>query len=241
MAKQKAKNAKGVVYILTNPCFKENCIKIGKAEDLQARIATLNNTAIPCPFEPYAVLESALYEKCEASLHKIITRLTDLRINTAREFYYLMPDEALGIFKDFAPSIADAVLYQYIDGQPYQIYPAVSGQELPNQKKKREVTKENFRFSMIGLSAGDKIIFDPLNLEVEVADEKKISYDGGYWSLSGFVREFMPEEHRNTSGAYQGPLYFSYNGKTLKELREEYEGQADDEMIVEVELENEDK
>ena len=36
-----------------------------------------------------------------------------------------------------------------------------------------------------------------------------------------FVGTFMPEEHRKTSGAYQGAKYFSYNGKVLDEIRKE--------------------
>jgi hypothetical protein len=37
------------------------------------------------------------------------------------------------------------------------------------------------------------------------------------------VGTFMPEELRNTSGAYQGAKYFSYNGKVLDEIRKERE------------------
>jgi hypothetical protein len=40
---------------------------------------------------------------------------------------------------------------------------------------------------------------------------------------SPFVGTFMPEEHRNTSGAYQGAKYFSYKGKVLDEIRKEKE------------------
>lgn len=36
-----------------------------------------------------------------------------------------------------------------------------------------------------------------------------------------FSREFLPENKQNSSGAYQGPKYFSYKGKTLNELRKE--------------------
>ena len=38
-----------------------------------------------------------------------------------------------------------------------------------------------------------------------------------------FIGTFMPEEHRNASGAYQGAKYFSYNGKVLDEIRKERE------------------
>ena len=34
----------------------------------------------------------------------------------------------------------------------------------------------------------------------------------------------MPPDKRNTSGAYQGSKYFSFEGKILEELRKEREG-----------------
>ena len=37
------------------------------------------------------------------------------------------------------------------------------------------------------------------------------------------IGTFMPDEHRNASGAYQGAKYFSYNGKVLDEIRKEKE------------------
>ena len=33
--------------------------------------------------------------------------------------------------------------------------------------------------------------------------------------------DILPEEKQNTSGAYQGPKYFSFGGKTLFDLRNE--------------------
>lgn len=38
-----------------------------------------------------------------------------------------------------------------------------------------------------------------------------------------FIGTFMPEDHRNASGAYQGAKYFSYHGKVLDEIRKEKE------------------
>lgn len=86
-----------------------------------------------------------------------------------------------------------------------------------NEPKRRR--KENFTFSMIGLSAGDSVKFDPLEIYVTVSSDKKICYNGKHWTLTGFCREFMPENMRNASGAYQGPKYFSYSGKVLNEMR----------------------
>jgi hypothetical protein len=56
-----------------------------------------------------------------------------------------------------------------------------------------------------------------------VASDDKIEYVGRLWSLSAFTAEFLPESMQNTSGAYQGPKYFSYEGKTMWQMRLESE------------------
>ena len=66
---------------------------------------------------------------------------------------------------------------------------------------------------------GDRIIFIPLELEVTVASSKTIEYDGKEWSLSAFVKEYIPV--KKACGTYQGPLYFSYKGRTLVDIRNE--------------------
>ena len=78
---------------------------------------------------------------------------------------------------------------------------------------------------MIGLSAGTEIRFDPADIVVTVASDNTVLYQGHEYKLSPFVREFISLEKCNKSGAYQGTLYFSYDGKTLQEMREGREKQ----------------
>ncbi len=79
--------------------------------------------------------------------------------------------------------------------------------------------KKPFKFDMIGLSKGEKIMFDPLQIEVTISSSNTIEYDGKEWSLSAFVKEFIPR--KNAAGAYQGPLFFSYQGRKLTDIRDE--------------------
>jgi len=79
--------------------------------------------------------------------------------------------------------------------------------------------KKAFKFEMIGLSKGDKISFDPLEIEVTVSGANTVEYEGKEWSLSAFVKEYIPV--KKACGTYQGPLYFSYKGRTLVEIRDE--------------------
>ena len=78
----------GYVYILTNPSFREDWVKIGKSSrPVNIRSKELDNTAVPLPFEIYATLQTCKYEKVEKLIHKTIDRLTDLRIRQNREFF----------------------------------------------------------------------------------------------------------------------------------------------------------
>lgn len=219
-------NNEGYVYILTNPSFREDWVKIGKSSrPVDVRSKELDNTAVPLPFEIYATLKTAKYNKVEKQIHKQIDRLTDLRIRQNREFFNIAPSVALDIMRDIADLLEDAELVVYIEGNP-----KVSGSKDEDKKikaesdcKKRKMTKPAFKFHMIGLNVGDTIVFDALNLSIKVASDDKIEYEGRLWSLSAFTAEFLPEKLQNTSGAYQGPKFFSYKGKTLWQIRLENE------------------
>lgn len=80
-----------------------------------------------------------------------------------------------------------------------------------------------FVFNMVGLDKGDKIIFEPLNIEVEVFDSKKIIYKGNVYTLTGFCKQFLPDNLRTKSDAYQGPKFFTYQEKNLWKIRLEKE------------------
>ena len=54
---------------------------------------------------------------------------------------------------------------------------------------------------------------------MKVAYDDSIEYKSRIYKLSPFIGIFIPEEQRNTSGAYQGVKYFSYNCKVLDEIR----------------------
>ena len=102
-------NEPGYVYILTNPSFREDWVKIGKSSrPVDVRSKELDNTAVPLPFEIYATLRTVKYSKVEKQIHKQIDRLTDLRIRQNREFFNIPPSVALDIMRDIADLLDDA-------------------------------------------------------------------------------------------------------------------------------------
>ena len=206
----------GYVYILTNPSFKEDWVKIGKsARPVDVRSKELDNTAVPLPFEIYAAIKTSKYNEVEKLVHKTIDRLTHLRIRQNREFFNVPPQAAFDIFKDIASAIEDAELIEYKTGNADSSND--SADDCAHARRGR------FKFSMVGIKIGDKITFVPTEIVVTVASDDTIEYDGRIYKLSPFVGTYMPANKRNTSNTYQGTKFFSYKGKILDDLRKEAE------------------
>lgn len=99
----------GYVYILTNPSFREDWVKIGKSSrPVDVRSRELDNTAVPLPFEIFATMKTVKYNEAEKLVHRYIERFTNLRIRNNREFFNVKPEEALNIFSDVAMLLDDA-------------------------------------------------------------------------------------------------------------------------------------
>lgn len=208
----------GYVYILTNPSFKEDWVKIGKsARPVDVRSKELDNTAVPLPFEIYATMKTCKYNEVEKLVHKTIDRLTDLRIRQNREFFNVAPQVALDIFRDIALTIDDAVVTLYKENQPI-----LETSKEPT-KEMHKKARPRFKFSMVDIPIGSMLTFVPTGIEVKVASDDQIEFLGRIYKLSPFVGTFMPDDKRNTSGAYQGAKFFTYNGKVLDDLRKEKE------------------
>ena len=210
-------NEPGYVYILTNPSFREDWVKIGKSSRLvDVRSKELDNTAIPLPFEIYATMRTVKYNEVEKVVHKTIDRLTDLRIRQNREFFNIEPQRALDILRDLATTIDDAEVLLYDNNEPIR-------EKERKPVEKHEERRARFKFSMCGIKIGEFVVFEPTGLVVKVASDDSVEYEGRIYKLSPFVGTFMPEDKRNKSGAYQGAKYFSYNGKILDSIRTERE------------------
>lgn len=106
----------GYVYILTNPSFIANRIKIGKTKnELDLRSKQLFNTSIPTPFKKYASIKTMQYSQVESSIHEILDLLTDTRVNEKREFFDVAPEVALKVFLAIAKAVGNATVFIYGD------------------------------------------------------------------------------------------------------------------------------
>lgn len=77
-----------------------------------------------------------------------------------------------------------------------------------------------FSFDAIGVNVGDKLTFID-GTEVIAAGNNKIIFCGELFTLSGFCKEFMPDEKRTKSNSYRGCAFFFKDGVKLEKLFKE--------------------
>lgn len=77
-----------------------------------------------------------------------------------------------------------------------------------------------FSFDAVGVNVGDKLTFID-GTEVIAAEDNKVSFCSELFTLSGFCKEFMPDEKRTKSNTYRGCAFFFKDGIRLEKLFKE--------------------
>ena len=212
-------NNQGYVYILTNPSFKDDWVKIGKSSrPVNVRSNELDNTAVPLPFSIYATLKTSKYNAAEHFIHKMIDMVApDIRIRKGREFFNITPRKAYDIlmlcseqYDDAEVEIHDSDLYDEIHPQN------CTKSQTPIERSPR------LTFEMLGIPVGEELTFySDSTITVMVVDKiSTVRIDDLELSLSAAAR-YINEKlgTANQSGAYQGGLWFKYNGEILTDMR----------------------
>ena len=84
---------------------------------------------------------------------------------------------------------------------------------------------KKFTFDKVGVNVGDVLTFVD-GTEVIAADGNKVEFCGELFTLSGFCKEFMPDDKRHKSNSYRGCEYFYKDGVKLGKLLKEYQEEA---------------
>lgn len=211
----------GVIYILTNPSFKEY-VKIGYANDLEKRLKQLNRSeSIPYAFRVYAVYETN-NRLTDLELHKIIDNLNpDLRsidnfdgkVRT-KEFFAMQPEDAYSLLESIAKISGTEDRLKRMKPEGHEI----ADEELAEEIKENS-RRGPFRFSDCNIPFGSKLVFiDDTSIVANVVDDRHIEYNGETTSLSALARELKRFDH-----PVQGTIYFTYNGEKLSDIREKVE------------------
>lgn len=84
-------------------------------------------------------------------------------------------------------------------------------------KSAKVVSLDKFSFDAVGVNVGDKLTFID-GTEVIAAENNKIIFCGELFTLSGFCKEFMPDDRRTKSNSYRGCAFFFKDGVKLEKL-----------------------
>ena len=199
-----------IIYILTNQSMPDT-IKIGITDNLERRIKELDNTSSPLPFECYYAVEVEDASKIEKKIHE---GLDDARIRDNREFFNTTPEQAKSILE-----IAEIMGGKDVTPKGDIVETAQDKQALEKSRKIRK----RFNFEMINIQPGTILNFvKDTTITCEVHDDKKVKFRDKITSLSDAADIVLREMGYDWSAA-QGPIWWSYQGKSLSELRRERE------------------
>ena len=212
----------GYVYILTNPSFKDDWVKIGKSmREVNVRSKELDNTSIPLPFNIFATLKTAKYNEIEKLIHQLIdTVAPDIRIRKGREFFNITPLKAYELLKSCSEQDNDSELVVHDEELLLELKVLEHGRK--NQASRPRTSMDRLTFDMIGIPVGAELNFtQQKEIQVTVVDKTNtVRIDDLEISLSAAVR-YIKEKlgTLNPSGSYQGGMYFEYNGEKLTDIR----------------------
>ncbi len=216
----------GVIYILTNPSFPDY-VKIGYATDLEKRLAQLNHSeCIPFAFRAYAVYHTTR-SLSDKELHNIIDSLNpDLRAidsfdgkKRKKEFYAMSAEDAYSLLESIAKLSGTTDQLQRMTPEGHEVLDEELAAEIQQEANER---RSPFSFEKCGISVGAQIeLVNHPEFVATVKDDRHIEYQGVTYSLTGLAMKLLEIDH-----ALQGPVYWTYQGKVLRDIRHEREEQG---------------
>lgn len=194
------------VYVLTNPAM-PNIVKIGYTdqEDVNVRIAQLYTTGVPVPFE---VAYAARVENARTVEDALHTAFAPQRLNSQREFFRIDPEQAIAILRLFAKEDTT---------KKAEVPAGEVNDESVAARERLKSRRPNLDFQEIGIPVGATLYYTKNGATVVVSGPKKVKLGDRELSLSAATQEVSKVDY-----APAPALYWTYNGRLLREIYMEY-------------------
>jgi hypothetical protein len=192
-------------------------VKIGKTTQLEVddRMKQLYGTGVPVPFDCAFACKVKDASEVERSLH---FAFGNTRINPNREFFKLEAERVVAVLKLLK---VDDITTQF--EKQLEVDVAVADKQSATALKRSMRPKMNF--VEIGIPIGSVLRFKDGETEVKVSREKKVEYEGEECSLTVVTRKVLQlaEDY-----ALQPSPYWVYNGRTVKDIYDEFHSSDDE-------------
>lgn len=211
----------GIVYVLNNKGM-PGLLNIGRTdqEDHNQRISELYTTGVPFPFECVMAVEVTDNQQAKQLEEALHSAFEPHRVNPKREFFRIGESHVLAILKAW-PDGKDVTsrTQQEVEAS------TGAGERVAVEGSKRR--RPNMDFEKMSIPKGARLVFigdgestEPL--EAIVVDNKKVEFQGEKMSLTRATNRALGKSDLDP---IRPAPYWSYNGRTLDELYEEFHQQ----------------
>ncbi len=199
-----------IVYILTNDAM-PGLVKVGRTDTaIEQRMSELYKSGVPVPFECFHASRVRDARDVEGRIHRAFDKY---RVNKNREFFEIEPGNIL--------EILEMVEIENVTPSTY----VIETEDDRVAVEKLEKKAEKFSFSMVNIPVGAILTFTKNELITSIVMENnKVLFQEQEKSLSQAALEALHQQGYNWVAA-QGAAFWMYNGKTLKQIREEKENE----------------
>ena len=135
------------------------------------------------------------------------------RVRENREFFRMDPEKAVAALKisgEKEIKIANTMIDE-------------TGTEVKEQSTRPKRIRKRFSFASLNVPIGAELTFTrDEEKKCKVVADNKVEYEGKEYSLSGLADVLLRELGYHWKSV-QGPNFFEYNGKTLYQLKKDWE------------------
>ena len=191
------------IYILINEAM-PGYVKIGKTNNLEQRVRSLDTTGVPLPFECFYACTVKDATFIERQLHDTFL---DHRVRSSREFFEIAPERVVSALK----------LAEIENVTPKKDF--VESEEDQKALNEARIRRTIFNFAMVNIPVGAELVFSrDENIKAKVVDNRSVMFDGEITSLSTSAQKILGVDY-----GVAGTDYWMYEGEILDERRRRIE------------------
>jgi len=191
------------IYILINEAM-PGYVKIGKTNNLEQRVRSLDTTSVPLPFECFYACTVEDADFVERQLHDTFL---DHRVRSSREFFEIAPERVVSALK----------LAEIENVTPKKDF--VESEEDQKAINEARTRRTIFNFTMVNIPIGAELVFSrDENVKATVVDNRSVMFNGEIISLSTSAQKILGVDY-----GVAGTDYWMYEGETLDDRRRRIE------------------